>query len=92
MNILEIVHNDQTDSIVIIDAITHDDVAEIFHNQRHTVLQTAEQALATAHMFAASYALCEVVEAMASFDGRNNNAALKAMARAALALARGEAA
>lgn len=45
---------------------------------------------ANARLIAAAPALLEVVEAMARFDGRNDNTHLKEMARAALALARGE--
>ena len=43
------------------------------------------------HMIAAAPELLQVVECMAKFDGRNNNAALKEMARAAIAKALGNA-
>lgn len=44
-----------------------------------------------AKLIAAAPELYEVAEAMARFDGRNNNHHLKSMAKAALAKARGEA-
>jgi type VI protein secretion system component VasF len=44
-----------------------------------------------ARLIAAAPDLLEVVQAMANFDGRNNNAALKEMARAAIAKATGQA-
>lgn len=50
-----------------------------------------ENRSADAHLIAAAPDLYEVVEAMARFDGRNNNHHLKNMAKAALAKARGEA-
>lgn len=50
----EILHSEGSDSVVIADAVTHDDIAEIFHNERHTVSQTVEQALETARLFAAA--------------------------------------
>lgn len=51
----------------------------------------AEEAEANANLIAAATELYEVVEAMARFDGRNNNHHLKNMAKAAIAKARGEA-
>jgi hypothetical protein len=50
----EILHNDATDSIVIADTVSHDDIAEVFHNERHTVSQSVYQARETAQLFAAS--------------------------------------
>ena len=50
----DILHNEGSDSVVICDATTHDDIAEVFHNERHTVSQTVGDALVTARMFAAS--------------------------------------
>lgn len=50
--VLDILHNEGSDSIVLCDPVTHDDIAEVFHNERHTVTQTVEQALATARLFA----------------------------------------
>ncbi|KAB2792569.1 hypothetical protein F9K96_05350 [Brucella anthropi] len=49
------------------------------------------QCKANANLIAAAPDLYEVVDAMARFDGRNNNHHLKSMAKAAIAKARGEA-
>lgn len=54
MSGLEILHNEAADSVVIADAATHDDIAEMFHNERHTVAQTVEHALETARYFIAA--------------------------------------
>jgi hypothetical protein len=54
MSALDILHSEGSDSIVLCDPETHDDIAEVFHCDRHTVNQTAEQAMATARMFAAA--------------------------------------
>jgi hypothetical protein len=51
---MEVLHNEGSDSVVISDSRSHDDIAEVFHNERHTVTQTVEQALATARLFTAS--------------------------------------
>lgn len=48
----EVLYNEGSDSVVIADVQTHDDIAEVFHCERHTVAQTVEQALETARMFA----------------------------------------
>lgn len=50
----EVLHNGGIDSVVISCSKSHDDIAEVFHNERHTVTQTVEQALATARLFAAA--------------------------------------
>lgn len=50
----EILYNEGSDSVVIADTTTRDDIAEVFHNERHTVTQTVEQALRTARLFAAA--------------------------------------
>lgn len=52
-----------------------------------TCTVTAEEAEANANLIAATPDLLEVVAAMANFDGRCNNSALKKMARDALAKA-----
>lgn len=50
----EILHDETTDSIVIVDIVSHDDIAEVFHNERHTVSQSCYQARETAQLFAAA--------------------------------------
>lgn len=87
MTSLEVLHNYAGDSIVICDAVTHDDVAELFYKERHTVSRTEEQALATARMFTASPALYDALEELVEFC---DYAHLRDKARAALRLARGE--
>lgn len=62
--VLDILHNEGSDSIVLCDPVTHDDIAEVFHNERHTVTQTVEQALATARLFAAAPALLGALVAL----------------------------
>lgn len=49
-----------------------------------------EEMLANANLIAAAPELFEVAQAMANFDGRNNNAALKEMARVAVNKALGK--
>jgi hypothetical protein len=66
VNALEILHNDATDSIVIGDSVTHDDIAEMFYNELHSVSQTREQALATARKFVAADAMLEALYQYAS--------------------------
>ena len=97
----EILHSSGSDSVIIADAASHDDVAEVFHNYRHTVTQTVDQALETARLFAAAPELYEVAEAtedlFRELTGKVNEAFLDRFAkvhfaaRAALAKARGEA-
>ena len=61
----EILYYGGGDSVVIADAASNDDVAEVFHNERHTVTQSPEYALATARLFAAApdlLAACEAAE------------------------------
>lgn len=72
----EILYYGGGDSVVIADAASNDDVAEVFHNERHTVTQSPEYALATARLFAAApdlLAACEAAEdflaAMPDDDG-----------------------
>ena len=60
----DILHSDGSDSVVLCDPTTHDDIAEVFHNERHTVTQTVEQALATARLFAAAPALLSALVAL----------------------------
>jgi hypothetical protein len=50
----DILHSKGSDSIVLCDPDTHDDIAEVFHCDRHTVNQTAEQAMETARLFASA--------------------------------------
>lgn len=61
----EILHSAGADSVVIGDTASHDDIAEIFHNERHTVNQTVEQALETARLFAAAPKLLEALKTAA---------------------------
>lgn len=53
--LLEILYNEGSDTIVLGDTETGDDIAEVFHNERHTVNQTVKQALETARLFAAAH-------------------------------------
>jgi hypothetical protein len=75
MSRFEISHNETTDSIVIVDSVSHDDIAEVFHNERHTVSQSVYQALETARLLAASLdmltALTELADVFAH-DGENS--------------------
>jgi len=84
----DILHSEGSDSVVIADAVTHDDIAEIFHNERHTVPQTVEQALSTARKFAAAddmaKALREILAMFPAYDSRRIEE-MKRVARAALA-------
>lgn len=54
LSTFEILYNKGSDSVVIIDSRSHDDIAEVFHNERHTVTQTVDQALAIALLFTAA--------------------------------------
>ena len=58
----EILYYGGGDSVVIADAASNDDVAEVFHNERHTVTQSPEYALATARLFAAAPDLLAALE------------------------------
>lgn len=58
---VEILYNEGADSIILADCTTHDDVAEVFHKERHTVPQTVKQALETARLFAAARDLREAL-------------------------------
>lgn len=55
----------------------------------HTERRTSGNEEANARLIAAAPELLEVVQAMATFNGRNNNTHLKEMARAAIAKATG---
>jgi len=83
----KILYNEGSDSVVIGDATTHDDIAEVFHNDRHTVPQTVEQALATARKFAAAdemlAALREILKMFPAYDSRRIEE-MKKVARAAI--------
>ena len=84
----EILHSEGSDSVVIADAVTHDDIAEVFHNDRHTVSQTVEQALATARLFAAAAEMRQSLQELLVIAGTpitERQAATFARARAALA-------
>lgn len=71
--LLEILYNEGSDTIVLGDTETGDDIAEVFHNERHTVNQTVKQALETARLFAAApdllAALRDILEASGTEDG-----------------------
>ncbi len=92
MRALEILHSEGSDSVVIADAVTHDDIAEIFHNERHTVTQTVDQALETARLFATApklkAALAQLL-AVAGFPITDRQRAIFEQARVALAEANG---
>lgn len=84
----EILHSEGSDSVVIADAVTHDDIAEIFHNERHTVSQTVEQALETARLFAAAPLLLSALQDLLVIAGTpitDRQAATFIKARAAIA-------
>ncbi len=69
------------------------DTVYIKDEQGHTVATMFNKSdYSTAHLFVAAPDLLEVVQAMANFDGRNNNHHLKEMAKAAIAKATGESA
>lgn len=55
------------------------------HDERDNVITLIARQMADIRLRAAAPDLYEVVAAMAKFDGRNNNAALKRMAKDALA-------
>lgn len=86
--VLNILHSEGADSVVIVDAVTHDDIAEIFHSDRHTVSQTIEQALAKAQLFAAAEdmadALREILAMSPAYDSHRIEE-MKLVARRALA-------
>lgn len=66
----EILHSEGLGSVIIADTASHDDVAEVFHNERHTVNQTVEQALQTARLFVAAPELLDLVSlVLEHFDG-----------------------
>ena len=54
MGDLRVSHNSVTDSVVLVDALTEDDVAEVFHCERHSVSQTPADAEKRARLFAAA--------------------------------------
>ncbi|KHA63415.1 hypothetical protein [Sphingomonas sp. Ant20] len=54
MGALRVSHNSTTDSVVLVDALTEDDVAEVFHCERHTVSQTPADAEKWARLFVAA--------------------------------------
>lgn len=49
-----VVHSEGADSVVIADHESGDDLAEVFHCERHTVSRTPEQALRLARLFVAA--------------------------------------
>lgn len=65
---LDVLYNEGSDSVVLADPVSHDDIAEVFHNERHTVTQTVEQALVIAQRFAASELLLEACKAIVAYD------------------------
>lgn len=94
--LLDVLHSEGADSIVLADPDTHDDVAEIFHRDRHTVPQTVEEALATARRFAASGKLLVALRELLVIAGTpitDRQEAVFSQARAAIRFAEtGEAA
>lgn len=51
---LRVSRNSATDSVVLVDELTDDDVAEVFHCELHTVSQAPAQAAKLAHLLAAA--------------------------------------
>lgn len=83
--------NNNTDYIDIDDArrerVTSVCLVETDENGDEYISQGDTEKKANARLIASAPDLLEVVEAMANFDGRNNNSHLKEMARAAIAKA-----
>ena len=90
----EILYYGGGDSVVIADAASNDDVAEVFHNERHTVTQSPEYALATARLFAAApdlLAACEAAEDfLAAMPADDGSLEIYKQLNAAIARAKGD--
>ena len=89
---LDILHSEGSDSIVLCDPVTHDDIAEVFHCERHTVTQTPDQAMDIALRFAASASLLSSLRELLVIAGTpitERQEQVFARARAAIALAEG---
>lgn len=93
--------SDVADSIIIGCPETLNDVAEVFHCERHTVTTTVEEALATARLFAAAEAMQGALTAAETHFGPfaditingehdPDDVRVVALIRAALAKSRGE--
>ncbi|SEJ16045.1 hypothetical protein SAMN05428950_1011312 [Sphingomonas sp. OV641] len=81
----DILHSEGSDSIVIVDRATGDDIAEVFHCDRHTVNQTRDQALETAALYAAAPLLLAALQEV--FADADCTGKLSWMDRAAFAIA-----